>query len=155
MLTPDSPRHIGLRAGKVTHFAPKTGMATISLERDLHPGDGLEIIRKGKESVCTGITKDCMAGSQIKCHFAHYVAPGSELYLTKNHQLLKVLKATYQRPQKKIPIKLAITGRMGEPVEMKMYYGDQEVICVGAPLEMAAQNPVTFSNKIYVWWYAW
>ena len=143
MLTPDSPRHIGVKAGKVTHFAPKTGMATISLERDLHPGDGLEIIRKGKDSVGTGITKDYMAGSQIKCHFDHYVEPGSEVYLTKNHQLLKVLKATYQRPQKKLPISLHIKGKIGEPLALKINCGNHEVRYTGGQLEPATQNPVT------------
>lgn len=143
MLTPNSPRHIGLKAGKVTYFAPKTGMATISLERDLHPGDGLEIIRKGKESVGTGITKDCSAGSQIKCHFDYYVEPGSEVYLTKNHQLLKQLKATYQRAQKKLPIHLSIIGRIGEPLEVHLNCENHRVIYKGDVLQIAENNPVT------------
>ncbi len=143
MLTPNSPRHIGLKAGKVTYFAPKTGMATISLERDLHPGDGLEIIRKGKESVGTGITKDCSAGSQIKCHFDYYVEPGSEVYLTKNHQLLKQLKATYQRPQKKLPIHLSIIGHIGEPLEVNLNCENHRVVYKGDVLQIAENNPVT------------
>lgn len=143
MLTPDSPRHIGVRAGKVTHFAPKTGLATIQLERDLHPGDGLEIIRKGKESVGTGIAKDYLAGSQIKCHFDYFVEPGSEVYLTKNHQLLKQLKTTYQKPKRKLPVDLTIIGHIGQPLEVRLSYDNHEIVYKGELLQIAENNAVT------------
>ncbi len=57
MITADSPKHIGVRAGTVTHFSPKNHRATILLEEDLNPGDGIEVIRKGRESIGAGISK--------------------------------------------------------------------------------------------------
>ncbi len=143
MLTPISPRHIGLYAGEVIHFSPKTGLATIKLERTLHPGDGLEIIREGKESVGTGITKLCEAGSQIKCHFDKYIEVGSHVYLTKNHQLLKEMRLTYQKQDRKLPISLSVTGKIQKPIVLTATYQNISVICQGECLEEATNNPVT------------
>lgn len=143
MLTDNSPRHIGLKVGEVTSFIAKTGMATIQLTKDLHPGDGLEIIRLGKESVGTGITKDCAAGSMIKCHFDHYVAVGSEVYLTKNHQLLKEMQQTYKRPMRKMPIQMAIKAKLYGPVEVTLTSGIKSVTYAGGMIEPAGNNPVT------------
>lgn len=143
MLTPISPRHIGLKVGEVVRFSAKTGQATILLSKALNPGDGLEIIRKGKESVGTGITKACEAGSRIVCQFDKYVEVGSEVYLTKNHQLLKQMRQTYVKPMRKMPIELAIKGKLGEPVEVAMTAQGNTVIYSGGCLEAANQNPIT------------
>lgn len=143
MLTPVSPKHIGLKAGVVTQFIPKTKTATILLERDLNPGDGLEIIRKGKESVGMGISKKCEKGTTIKAQFEHFVEVGSEAYLTKNHNLLKVLRATYQKPQRKMPVHLSVVGKVGEPLEVSLTAGDKKVTYKGDILETALNAPLT------------
>lgn len=143
MLTPISPRHIGLKVGEVVRFSAKTGQATILLSQTLNPGDGLEIIRKGKESVGTGITKVCEAGTRITCQFDKYVEVGSEVYLTKNHQLLKQMRQTYIKPIRKMPICLAIKGEIGKPVEIRLTAADKTVVYTGGCLEAASQNPLT------------
>ena len=143
MLTPISPRHIGLKVGEVVRFSAKTGQATILLNQTLNPGDGLEIIRKGKESVGTGITKVCEKGSRITCQFDKYVEVGSDVYLTKNHGLLKQMRQTYVKPMRKMPISVAIHGEIGKPVEISLTASNKTVICTGECLEMATQNPLT------------
>ncbi len=148
MLTPVSPKHIGLKAGVVTQFVPKTGMATILLERELNPGDGLEIIRKGKESVGTGVSKKCEKGTSIKVHFDHFVEVGSEVYLTKNHNLLKVLRASYQKPQRKMPVHLSVVGKVGQPLEVSLQIEDKKVTYKGDVLEAALNAPLTKEQVI-------
>lgn len=148
MLTPISPRHIGLKVGEVVHFSAKTGQAVILLTQTLHPGDGLEIIRKGKESVGTGITKVCEAGSRIICQFDKYVEVGSEVYLTKNHQLLKRMRQTYVKPIRKMPIEVTIKGEIGEPVEIVLTTQDKTVTYRKGCLEAATQNPMTKEQAI-------
>lgn len=143
MLTPVSPKHIGLKAGVVTQFIPKTKTATILLERDLNPGDGLEIIRKGKESVGMGISKKCEKGTTIKAQFEHFVEVGSEAYLTKNHNLLKALRATYQKPQRKMPVHLSIIGKVGAPLEVSLTVNDKTVTYKGDLVENAMNAPLT------------
>lgn len=143
MLTPDSPRHIGIKVGEVTHYHPKTKLATIKVTHELHPGDGLEIIRQGKESVGTGITKQVAAGSLLKCSFDKFIEVGSEVYLTKNHELLKEMKATYNRPQRKMMIAMKIEGTIGKPVQVTLSCKEHEVSVEGPILQPAANNPVT------------
>ena len=143
MLTSDSPRHIGIKVGKVTQYNPKTKTATLKIDHDLAPGDGLEIIRKGKESVGTGITKALQKGDTLKCQFDKYVAIGSEVYLTKSHQRMKAMKATYNRPSRKQPIEMKITGEIGQPLALVLRCEDHEVSYKGATLMPAEQNPVT------------
>lgn len=143
MLTPLSPRHIGLKVGEVVRFSAKTGQATIKLTRGLKPGDGIEVIRAGKESVGTGITKECAAGTQINCHFEKYVEIGSEVYLTKNHQLMKQMRQTYVKPMLRMPIKVQIVGQIGQPLELTMSAQGKQITYCGGMLEVAAQNPIS------------
>lgn len=146
MLTPISPRHIGIKVGEVTRFIAKTGVATIKLTHDLKPGDGLEIIRLGKESVGTGITKACHAGTHITCTFDKYVEVGSEVYLTKNHQLLKQMRQTYLKPVRKLPIQMKVVGRLHEPIQMTVSCQGKTVTLEGEVLEEATSNPVTLEQ---------
>ena len=146
MLTPISPRHMGIKVGEVTRFIAKTGMATIKLTHDLKPGDGLEIIRIGKESVGTGITKACHAGTHITCTFDKYVEVGSEVYLTKNHQLLKEMRQTYLKPVRKLPIQMKIVGKLQEPIEITLTCQGKTVTVQGEILEEATNNPVTLEQ---------
>ena len=143
MLTPNSPRHIGIKVGEVVRFVAKTGQATIQLTHTLNPGDGLEIIRKGKESVGTGITKVCEAGSRITCQFNQYVEVGSEVYLTKNHSLLKQMRQTYARPSRKMPITMQIIGEIDKPLEVTLTAQGKTVTYVGGLLQTASQSPIT------------
>lgn len=146
MLTPVSPRHIGVKVGEVTRFMAKTGVATIKLTKDLQPGDGLEIIRLGKESVGTGITKSCQAGTTITCSFDKYVEVGSEVYLTKNHNLLKQMRQTYLKPVRKLPIQMAIEGELHEPIKMTLTCQGKTVHVQGEVLEEASHSPVTLEQ---------
>lgn len=146
MLTPVSPRHIGIKVGEVTRFIAKTGLATIKLTKDLKPGDGLEIIRVGKESVGTGITKACEAGTSITCNFDKYVEVGSEVYLTKNHNLLKQMRQTYLKPVRKLPIQMKITGVLNEAVQLTLSCQGKSVSVQGDVLEAASNNPITLEQ---------
>ena len=148
MLTPISPRHIGLKVGEVIRFSAKTGQATILLSQTLNPGDGLEIIRKGKESVGTGITKVCEAGTRMTCKFDKYVEVGSEVYLTKNHQLLKQMRQTYTKPMRKMPVDVAIKGTLKGPVEISLLTQGKRVTYTGGYLEVATQNPITKEQAV-------
>lgn len=143
MLTPNSPRHIGIKVGEVVRFIAKTGQATIQLTHRLMPGDGIEIIRKGKESVGTGITKVCDADSRITCQFDQYVEVGSEVYLTKNHALLKQMRQTYARPTRKMPITMQVVGEIGKPLEVTLTAQGKTITYVGGILEEASQSPIT------------
>lgn len=148
MITQDSPKHIGVRVGKVVQFVAKTSMATIMLEGVLNPGDGIEIIRQGKESVGAGISKHYNVGDTLFLKFDKFVEPGSIVYLTKNHQLIKALKTTYQKAQRKLPITLKIRGKIDEPIAIQMSYKDKHIHYEGEILTKASNAPITKDHAL-------
>jgi len=143
MITTISPRHIGVKVGSVVHFFPKTNRATILLESELHPGDGIEIIRNGRESVGAGISKHYEKGISIQLDFDKYIEVGSEVYLTKNHELLKRLKNTYVKANRKIPLDLNIISRVGQPIRVEATYKALTTHYSGEILEEASNAPIT------------
>ncbi|MDF2878834.1 MAG: peptidase, partial [Clostridia bacterium] len=148
MLTPISPRHIGVKAGEVTHFSPKTHQATILLEKELNPGDGIEIVRSGLESTGTSISKHYEKGAVIQLVFDKYIQKGSEVYLTKNHNLIKSLKNTYHQSVKKTPIDLKIYSKVGEPIRIQAICKEISIVYNGDMLEEAARAPLTKENAV-------
>ncbi|MDF2612607.1 MAG: peptidase [Clostridia bacterium] len=148
MITPTSPRHMGVKIGTVTQFSPKLKRATILLDGELNPGDGIEIIRKGRESVGTGISKHYEKGLSIQLEFDKYIDAGSEVFLTKNHQLLKQLRNTYLKANRKIPIDLKIVSEVGQPIYIEAAYKTLSVQYKGEILEGASNAPITKENAI-------
>lgn len=141
--TPVSPKHIGIQVGQVINFSYKTGTATIRLTGNLNKGDGIEIIREGKESVGTGISKECTAGSTIRCQFDKNVEVGSPVYLTKNHLLLKQMRQTYIKPQRKLPITMMIQGKINQPITIQLSTQGKTIHYQGDSLIQASTNAVT------------
>ncbi len=148
ILTPISPRHIGVKIGEVINFSPKTNRATILLSGELNPGDGIEIIRSGRESVGSGISKHYEKDEKIYMDFDKYIDVGSEVYLTKNHQLLKALKNTYIKPHRKIPIDLKVMAKVGEPIWIEMSTKTSSIHYKGEILEAASKTPLTKESAI-------
>ncbi|MDF2594037.1 MAG: peptidase [Clostridia bacterium] len=148
MLTSISPRHMGVKAGEVTYFSHKTHQATIFLEKELNPGDGIEIIRSGRESVGTGISRHYEKGAVIQLVFDKYIQKGSEVYLTKNHTLLKNLKSTYNQSVKKTPIDLRIYSKVGEPIRIQATCKAIDIVYSGDILEAATRAPITKENAL-------
>lgn len=141
--TPVSPRHIGIQVGEVIQFSHKTGMATIHLTHALNKGDGIEIIREGKESVGTGISKECKVNSTIKCHFDKNVEVGSKVYRTKHHLLLKQMRQTYIKPTRKLPVQMHIKGVLNQPIQIELSTQGQTICYQGERLEKAQAAPIT------------
>ncbi|PHV71054.1 hypothetical protein CS063_06885 [Sporanaerobium hydrogeniformans] len=143
MITEESPKHLGVRIGTVIAFSPKTSTATIRLEGNLNAGDGIEILRTGKESVGAGISRAYKKGDTLIQKLEGYVAPSSPVYLTKNHQLIKSLKASYQKPLRKIPVELLVVGKIGKPLYLQLKYKDLTVTYQGEIVQQALEAPLT------------
>ena len=143
MVTPISPKHIGIEVGKVTQFSPKNKRAAILLTAPLSPGDGIEIVQDGRESVGAGISKVYHSGETLYLQFDKFVEVGSRVYLTKNHQLLKTLRNTYAKLQRTIPVDVRIVSKVGEPTFLEMQYENFRAEHKGEALVPAEKVPVT------------
>lgn len=142
MITEKTPKNIGLRIGYVVKYDKKTKMATIHTNKTLNPGDGLEIWNK-KKHTGTGISKVYPAGQQFTVRVEDWVDEKSPVYLSKNNTLLKVLKKTYEKAQRKVEVSGQVIGKIGEPVRFTLTYGIYTAEVVGDVLEPAQNAPIT------------
>lgn len=147
MLTEKTPKNIGLKIGHVVDYNKKSKMATIYTDKALNPGDGLEIWNKHKHTGA-GISKHYEAGKNFTVLVADGADKGSLVYLSKNHTLLKELKKTYEKMNRKVDIKAKVVGKIGSPIEYTLTYKDLNVTVYGDVLEKATNVPTSKDNVI-------
>ncbi|MGL6173569.1 MAG: DUF3656 domain-containing U32 family peptidase [Cellulosilyticaceae bacterium] len=147
MLTEKTPKNIGLKIGHVVDYNPKTKMVTIYTNKALNPGDGLEIWNTHKHTG-TGISKYYEANEKFTVPVTEKAEKGSAVYLSKNHTLLKELKKTYERSNRKVVVSAKVVGRIGEPIRYTLKYKDLEVTVTGELLEKAMNAPTQKENVI-------
>lgn len=142
MMTEKTPKNIGLKIGHIVKYDKKTKMATIYTDKTLNPGDGLEIWNK-KKHTGTGISKVYPGGQTFTVRVEDWVDEKSPVYLSKNNTLLKELKKTYEKAQRKVQVTGMVIGRIGEPVTFTLNYGDYSATAIGDILEVAQNAPLT------------
>ncbi|MEG0950889.1 MAG: DUF3656 domain-containing protein [Niameybacter sp.] len=142
MLTEKTPKNIGLRVGHIVKYDKRNKLATIYTDKTLNPGDGLEIWNK-KKHAGTGISKVYPAGQTFTVRVEDWVDEKSPVYLSKNNTLLKVLRKSYEKSQRKIPVQGWVQGKIGEPVTYTLSYQDLHATAVGDILEQAQSAPLT------------
>lgn len=142
MLSLESPKNIGLPIGTIKHFDQKTKIATIETAKALHPGDGLEIWNK-KKHTGVGIEKEIFANSVFKILLKEFAEKDARVYRSKNHRLLKELKKTYEKSERKIPIQISFCGEIGETMTLKLSYKETTVEAKGSIVEKASNYPTS------------
>ncbi|OON95224.1 MAG: hypothetical protein ATN36_09020 [Epulopiscium sp. Nele67-Bin005] len=142
MITVKSPKNIGLKIGHVVSYDFKKKQATIFTEKELHAGDGIEIWNS-KKHIGTGISKQYPAHKNFIINLNEPAEKGSLVYLSKDHQLLKDLKKTYEKNNRKLPISAYAKGIIGKPIELTLKYNSTSIKVFGEILEPAQNNPVT------------
>lgn len=147
MLTEKTPKNIGLKIGHVMDYNPKTKMVTIYTNKALNPGDGLEIWNTYKHTG-TGISKYYEANQKFTVPVAEKAEKGSAVYLSKNHTLLKELKKTYEKSNRKVAVSAKVVGRIGKPISYTLKYKDLEVTVTGEILDQAMNAPTQKENVI-------
>ncbi|MGL5676893.1 MAG: DUF3656 domain-containing U32 family peptidase [Cellulosilyticaceae bacterium] len=142
MLTEKTPKNIGLHIGHVVKYNPKKKLATFYTNKELHPGDGLEIWNT-KKHTGAGICKVYPKGEEFTLQVEGWVDEGSPVYLSKNHELLKSLKKTYEKSVRKLPIDGKVEGCIGEPLRFTLMYKEHQVTVEGEVLQAAENKPLT------------
>ncbi|WP_053985189.1 U32 family peptidase [Niameybacter massiliensis] len=142
MMTEKTPKNIGLRVGHIVKYDKRNKLATIYTEKTLNPGDGLEIWNK-KKHTGTGISKVYPGGQTFTVRVEDWVDEKSPVYLSKNNTLLKALRKTYEKAQRKVPVQGKLVGKLGEPVSFTLFYEGLEATALGEILEAAQSAPLT------------
>ncbi len=160
----DKPNNRGIFIGEVTKI--DKGFIYMRLEDDLSKGDGIEIIDKNGEG--HGQIVDKMfdgneavergnRGRIIKIKYIKGVEAGSKVYKTFDLFLNTAAAETYTNREmlKKIPISMAVELKIGEPVKLMIWQGQNyidavsdEIVEKGIKLSLDKEKILKQMNKL-------
>ncbi len=145
LMSRDFPHNIGTEVGTVAGYDNRKKLLSLSLKAPLRTGDG---IGTGGGD---GITVRSMyannqrvsaagSGSIVEIPFDVDMDKGSAVFKTYDSRLMASLETKSIR---KIPVKMSVKTRIGEPVELCIDDGENEVMVHGAMVSMAESKPVS------------
>ncbi len=143
------PYNIGTELGRVVDYDARKKLASIKLKAPLRAGDGI-----GIGSRETGVTVRSMridaqrvsaanSGSIVKVPMDYEVIRGEPVFKTYDSRLMASLQTKKSR---KIPVKMSIKARVGEPVELSISDGENEIAVQGGIVSKAESKPLAKSS---------
>lgn len=138
------PYNIGTELGTVAGYDHRKKLLSLSLKAPLRAGDGIGtgggdgiVVR----SMYVNNERVSAAGSGlVKIPFDTGVEKGSAVFKTYDSRLMASLETKSIR---KIPIKMSIKARAGEPVELCISDGKNEITVHGATVSRAESKPMS------------
>jgi len=122
MMSAESPKPMGTRIGRVIGADKRRGVYRVFAERDLHPGDGIEIWTREQPHVGTNINRATSAGEIAEIAIEGNIAVNDEVYLSYDKKLADELKAVSEKDTRKIALTGSIRAQAGEPMVLRLAY---------------------------------
>ncbi len=138
------PHNIGTELGFVAGYDARKKLLSIHLKAPLRAGDGIGT--GGEEgiivrSIYVNNQRVSTAGSGlVKIPFDVKIGKGSVVFKTYDSRLMASLEAKSIR---KIPVKMSVKARIGEPVELCINDGENEIIVHGGIVSGAESKPMS------------
>lgn len=143
MMCPVHPRAWGIRAGTVRDYDPKNRRALIHFDREMVPGDGIEIRTDLEEGIGCYIEQPCAAGRQLAVKIEGPVRKNQEVWQTHDKRLTDSLKKTYGTVTRKTAISASLTLHSGEPARMTAVWNGHSASASGEIPSEAKSQPLT------------
>ncbi len=146
------PHNIGTELGKVTDYEPRRKLVSIYLKAPLRRGDGIGIGGRETGVIIRNIyvnNKNVASAdpySTVKIPLDMEVAKGDIVYKTSDCRLMASLETKNDR---KIPIKISIKAMAGEPVELFINDGENEVTVREGIAAIAEKQPTSRESIEY------
>ena len=143
MMCPTHPKHWGVYAGKVLGYDKKSQTALLRFDRDMIPGDGIEIRTKDEEGAGSYLNKPAAAGQKFPLVIRGDIHEKQAVYQTYDKRLMDELKRHYETINRKVPLEAFISLHAGKPSELTMTASGHSA-AVSGEIPCAAQNqPLT------------
>ena len=143
MMCPVHPRAWGIRAGTVRDYDPKSRRALIRFDREMVPGDGIEIRTDLEEGIGCYIEQPCAAGQQLSLKIEGPVRKNQEVWQTHDKRLADSLKKTYGTVTRKTAIRASLSLHSGEPARMTAVWNGFSASASGETPTEAKSQPLT------------
>ncbi len=138
------PYNIGTELGTVVDYEPLKKLVSIKLDAPLRTGDGIGIGDAGviarKIFIENRMVTAANPGSMVRIPFDGDVARGDAVFKTYDSRLMAALETGNF---KKIPLKIAIKAKIGEPVELGINDGENEIAVQGEVVNRAEKKPIS------------
>ncbi|MCX9012986.1 MAG: DUF3656 domain-containing protein [Candidatus Methanoperedens sp.] len=143
------PHNRGTELGRVIDYEPRKKMVSVALKAPLRIGDGIGIGESG--IIIRTMYADsqrinaAVPGSTVKIPLGDDISRGDFsrgdiVFKTYDSRLMASLET---KVTKKIPIRMAIKARIGEPVELSINDGENEVAVQGMSAFKAKNKPLS------------
>ena len=143
MMCPTHPKHWGVSAGKVLAYDHKKQTASIRFEKDMIPGDGIEIRTDNEEGVGTYLNKAASAGQKSLVGIRGDIRENQAVYQTYDKRLMDTLKTRYETISRKVPVEAFVSIHTGKGAELTLTTADMTVTVRGEVPTPAQNQPLT------------
>ena len=143
MMCPSHPKHWGVYVGKVLSYDKKKQTAALRLEKDMVPGDGIEIRTGDDEGTGSYLNKASEAGQKVILPITGDIREKQAVYQTFDKRLMDSLKERSEKITRKVPLTASVTLKAGKPASLTVTAGEITVRAEGdIPME-ALNQPLT------------
>ena len=143
MMCPSHPRAWGVRAGHVLSYDAKKRLAVIRPDKELIPGDGIEIRTDLEEGVGCYVEQACPPQQKLTLKLEGPIAKNQEVWQTYDKRLMDSLKPQYESLLRKVPVTAFARLRSGQPAVLTLSGNGMEVTVSGETPTAAKNQPLT------------
>ncbi len=148
MMCPAHPRAWGVRIGKVLSYDAKKHLAVIRSDRELIPGDGIEIRVDQEEGTGCYVEHASAAGKNLTVKIEGGIRKDQEVWQTYDKLLMDSLKTKYDSVHRKVPIDASVVLRSGLPSALTLAWNGNRVRVEGEVPAEAKNQPLTKETVI-------
>ncbi|MCZ7398585.1 MAG: DUF3656 domain-containing protein [Candidatus Methanoperedens sp.] len=138
------PYNIGTELGTVVDYEPLKKLVSIKLDAPLRTGDGIGIGEAGviarKIFIENRMVAAANPASTVRIPFDGDAARGDVVFKTYDSGLMAALE---KGNIKKIPLKIALKAKIGEPLELRINDGENEIAVHGGIVSGAERKPIS------------
>ncbi|MCL2873755.1 MAG: U32 family peptidase [Defluviitaleaceae bacterium] len=151
MMSIETPKNSGVLIGIVTGYEPKFKRVFIKTDKELVPGDGVEIWTQKEPHVGFGVNVHAAAG-ETAAFMAHGdISEGDRVYRTFDKKFTDDLKNVGIREYpdvKKIDIAVSVSAKIDAPIKIKIECSRVSVEIQGDIVQSAQNAPLT-SDRLF------
>ena len=146
LMSIQTPKSTGILVGSVASY--KNGKCKIKFDKEVNPGDGIEIWTTHGDHVGTGISKRVEAGGMLEVALRGAIEKGCAVYKSYDKGLVDAAKKAIAESEKKVAVASAVRAVAGEKIKLTLTAGDVTVEKTGDTVEIAQSAPVSAEEII-------